>query len=71
MYVIVIFKGTMCRCRHGYFHIVNNIYREWKMYAIGGSANPTIFSQGNVFIASNNQFTKEVYVRDMWSTKLD
>ena len=30
------------------------------MYAIGGSANPTIFSQGNVFIASDNQFTKEV-----------
>ena len=50
----------MCRCRHGFFHIVNNIYREWEMYAIGGSANPTIFSQGNVFIASDNQFTKEV-----------
>ncbi|CAE6242592.1 unnamed protein product [Arabidopsis arenosa] len=54
----------MPRCRHGYFHIVNNIYREWKMYAIGGSANPTIFSQGNVFIASNNQFTKEVTKRE-------
>lgn len=29
------------------------------MYAIGGSANPTINSQGNVFIASDNRFTKE------------
>jgi len=28
------------------------------MYAIGGSADPTIFSQGNYFIASNN--VKEV-----------
>lgn len=30
------------------------------MYAIGGSANPTINSQGNVFIASNDESTKEV-----------
>ncbi|KAK6133011.1 hypothetical protein DH2020_033302 [Rehmannia glutinosa] len=46
--------------RHGYFHIVNNVYTGWKMYAIGGSANPTINSQGNVFIASDDDFTKEV-----------
>ncbi|KAL9441786.1 hypothetical protein AB3S75_020315 [Citrus x aurantiifolia] len=50
----------MPRCRHGYFHIVNNIYTGWEMYAIGGSANPTINSQGNVFIASNDESTKEV-----------
>ncbi|KAL5803867.1 hypothetical protein ACOSQ3_030667 [Xanthoceras sorbifolium] len=50
----------MPRCRHGYFHIVNNIYTGWEMYAIGGSANPTINSQGNVFIAANNRSTKEV-----------
>lgn len=30
------------------------------MYAIGGSANPTINSQGNVFIAADNNSTKEV-----------
>ncbi|KAL6538483.1 hypothetical protein OROGR_012471 [Orobanche gracilis] len=48
------------RCRHGYFHIVNNVYTGWKMYAIGGSANPTINSQDNVFIASGDDFTKEV-----------
>lgn len=30
------------------------------MYAIGGSANPTINSQGNVFIASNDESAKEV-----------
>ncbi|KAK8644028.1 hypothetical protein V6N13_013303 [Hibiscus sabdariffa] len=49
----------MPRCRHGYFHIVNNVYIGWEMYAIGGSANPTINSQGNVFIASDNKFSKE------------
>ncbi|KAG6387480.1 hypothetical protein SASPL_152670 [Salvia splendens] len=38
----------MPRCRHGYFHVVNNVYTGWEMYAIGGSANPTINSQGNV-----------------------
>lgn len=48
------------RCRHGYFHVVNNIYTGWKMYAIGGSANPTINSQGNIFIASDEDTTKEV-----------
>ena len=30
------------------------------MYAIGGSANPTINSQGNVFIAGDDNSTKEV-----------
>lgn len=54
----------MPRCRHGYFHIVNNIYKGWEMYAIGGSANPTIYSQGNVFIASNDRFAKEVTKRE-------
>ncbi|KAL2495965.1 putative pectate lyase 21 [Forsythia ovata] len=52
------------RCRHGYFHIVNNVYTGWEMYAIGGSANPTINSQGNVFIASDSVFTKEVTKRE-------
>ncbi|KAE8688957.1 putative pectate lyase 18 [Hibiscus syriacus] len=50
----------MPRCRHGYFHVVNNDYTHWKMYAIGGSANPTINSQGNRFTAPNNIFSKEV-----------
>ncbi|KAK2980366.1 hypothetical protein RJ640_014539 [Escallonia rubra] len=29
----------MPRCRHGYFHVVNNDYTHWEMYAIGGSAS--------------------------------
>ncbi|PHT46357.1 putative pectate lyase 18 [Capsicum baccatum] len=50
----------MPRCRHGYFHVVNNDYTHWKMYAIGGSANPTINSQGNRFLAPNYRFSKQV-----------
>ncbi|CAI0447487.1 unnamed protein product [Linum tenue] len=50
----------MPRCRHGYFHVVNNDYTHWEMYAIGGSANPTINSQGNRFVAPNDRFSKEV-----------
>ncbi|KAG2263251.1 hypothetical protein Bca52824_070330 [Brassica carinata] len=50
----------MPRCRHGYFHVVNNDYTHWEMYAIGGSANPTINSQGNRFVAPNIRFSKEV-----------
>ncbi|KAJ6769242.1 PECTATE LYASE [Salix koriyanagi] len=30
------------------------------MYAIGGSADPTINSQGNRFLAPNDRFNKEV-----------
>jgi len=55
----------MPRCRHGYFHVVNNDYTHWEMYAIGGSANPTINSQGNRFAApKNNPFAKEVTKRE-------
>ncbi|OIS97870.1 PREDICTED: probable pectate lyase 5 [Nicotiana attenuata] len=50
----------MPRCRHGYFHVVNNDYTHWEMYAVGGSASPTINSQGNRFLAPNDIFNKEV-----------
>ncbi|KAM7483402.1 hypothetical protein LguiB_007985 [Lonicera macranthoides] len=50
----------MPRCRHGYFHVVNNDYTHWEMYAIGGSAEPTINSQGNRFVAPDRRFSKEV-----------
>lgn len=52
-------QQRMPRCRFGYFHVVNNDYYEWGMYAIGGSANPTIISSGNRYHASNaKQVTK-------------
>ncbi|KAI3806134.1 hypothetical protein L1987_22027 [Smallanthus sonchifolius] len=50
----------MPRCRHGYFHVVNNDYTHWEMYAIGGSADPTINSQGNRYLAPTNPNAKEV-----------
>ncbi|MED6188052.1 hypothetical protein PIB30_082354 [Stylosanthes scabra] len=53
----------MPRCRHGYFHVVNNDYTHWEMYAIGGSADPTINSQGNRFLAPMGPFAKEVTKR--------
>lgn len=41
----------MPRIRNGYVHIVNNLYAEWLHYAIGGSADPTIMSQANLYVA--------------------
>lgn len=54
----------MPRCRWGFVHVVNNDYTHWLMYAIGGSAHPTIISQGNRFIAPPNTAAKEVTKRD-------
>ncbi|KAL5717040.1 pectate lyase [Ranunculus cassubicifolius] len=53
----------MPRCRWGYFHVVNNDYRQWGEYAVGGSASPTINSQGNRYIAPPNNNAKEVTAR--------
>ncbi|KAJ8445053.1 hypothetical protein Cgig2_022573 [Carnegiea gigantea] len=53
----------MPRCRRGYIHVVNNDFRYWEIYVIGGSANPTINSQGNRYIAPNDPNTKEVTKR--------
>ncbi|KAI5069920.1 hypothetical protein GOP47_0014263 [Adiantum capillus-veneris] len=52
----------MPRCRLGYFHIFNNDYVEWSMYAVGGSADPTIISENNRYQASDS--VKEVTKRD-------
>ncbi|KAK4386907.1 Pectate lyase [Sesamum angolense] len=54
----------MPRVRWGFAHVVNNDYSQWELYAIGGSAHPTIISQGNRFRASNYPYTKEVTKRD-------
>ncbi|KAK3039664.1 hypothetical protein RJ639_027005 [Escallonia herrerae] len=55
--------STMVRL--GYTHVANNRYDEWQMYAIGGSANPTIFSEGNYFLATNKADAKEVTKREV------
>ncbi|XP_050218872.1 putative pectate lyase 2 [Mercurialis annua] len=57
----------MPRVRFGYAHVANNRYDEWQMYAIGGSANPTIFSEGNYFDASNDYSSKQVTKREVKS----
>ncbi|XP_068326783.1 pectate lyase-like [Pyrus communis] len=54
----------MPRVRHGFFHVVNNDYTHWIMYAIGGNMNPTIISQGNRFIAPFNGVAKQVTHRE-------
>ncbi|XP_010534421.1 PREDICTED: probable pectate lyase 13 [Tarenaya hassleriana] len=53
----------MPRCRRGYIHVVNNDFTSWKMYAIGGSGNPTINSQGNRYTAPSDPSAKEVTKR--------
>lgn len=50
----------MPRCRHGFFHVVNNDYTNWEMYAVGGSKHPTIISEGNRFRAPDDHNAKEV-----------
>ncbi|TVT97519.1 hypothetical protein EJB05_57223 [Eragrostis curvula] len=54
----------MPRCRYGFFHVVNNDYTHWLMYAIGGNMNPTIISQGNRFRAVDDINYKEVTKRE-------
>ncbi|KAL5080201.1 hypothetical protein RYX36_008622 [Vicia faba] len=71
----------MPRCRFGFVHVLNNDYTHWQMYAIGGSAGPTILSQGNRFIAPFNTAAKEVTHRDyaakgvwqnwQWTSEMD
>lgn len=53
----------MPRCRQGTFHIVNNNYQGWGMYAIGGSENPIINSEGNRFFAPDSKVKKQVTKR--------
>ncbi|XP_071695389.1 pectate lyase 1-like [Rutidosis leptorrhynchoides] len=53
----------MPRCRFGFFQVVNNNYEKWGTYAIGGSSNPTILSQGNRFVAPDDPAKKHVCIR--------
>ncbi|KAK6148701.1 hypothetical protein DH2020_016226 [Rehmannia glutinosa] len=46
-------QQRMPRIRFGYAHVVNNLYLGWGQYALGGSMNPSIKSQANLFIASH------------------
>ncbi|RAL51654.1 hypothetical protein DM860_010372 [Cuscuta australis] len=61
----------MPRCRRGFIHVVNNDFTRWEMYAIGGSGNPTINSQGNRYTApfdrDAKEVTKRVETREDWA----
>lgn len=46
-----------------YIHVVNNDFTRWEMYAIGGSGNPTVNSQGNRYTAPDNSYAREVTKR--------
>lgn len=50
----------MPRIRKGYAHVANNFYLPWGIYAIGGSSDPTILSEGNVFVGPNDYTKKQV-----------
>ncbi|XP_044465290.1 pectate lyase 1-like [Mangifera indica] len=61
MKVTVVFNhfGPNCnqripRVRYGFVHIANNLYQEWTSYAIGGSMNPQIRSEANLYIAKKS-----------------
>ncbi|XP_057443661.1 probable pectate lyase 4 [Lotus japonicus] len=41
----------MPRIRYGYAHVANNLYQGWLQYAIGGSMEPSLKSEANLFIA--------------------
>lgn len=58
--------NAFCRVRIGYAHVANNRYDEWQMYAIGGSADPTILSEGNYFAAPLNAASKQVKIKSQY-----
>ncbi|GAB2293207.1 hypothetical protein Dimus_027415 [Dionaea muscipula] len=69
MKVTVVFNhfGPNCnqrmpRVRWGYAHVVNNLYQGWEIYAIGGSMNPSVKSEANLFIAPKSG-NKEITYR--------
>ncbi|KAH7847107.1 hypothetical protein Vadar_022014 [Vaccinium darrowii] len=49
----------MPRVRSGIVHVVNNDYTHWEMYAIGGSHQTTIISEGNRYVAPSKPEFKE------------
>ncbi|KAK4749047.1 hypothetical protein SAY87_026496 [Trapa incisa] len=60
----------MPRVRHGYAHVTNNLYDGWSQYALGGSMDPTIMSEANLFIApkQNKEVTwRKGYNQRSWS----
>ncbi|XP_020252830.1 pectate lyase 1-like [Asparagus officinalis] len=57
-------RQRMPRIRHGRVHVANNYHDGWYEYAIGGGANPTIMSEGNLYIATDRPDHKKVAWRE-------
>jgi len=51
LFISFIIHFFFYRIRHGYAHVANNLYMGWVQYAIGGSMEPSLKSQSNLFIA--------------------
>ncbi|GLJ09361.1 hypothetical protein SUGI_0107350 [Cryptomeria japonica] len=43
----------MPHCGFGYCHVLNNLYLNWRKYAIGARAHAKVYSERNVFIAGS------------------
>ncbi|KAA8527961.1 hypothetical protein F0562_035170 [Nyssa sinensis] len=54
----------MPRVRYGYAHVVNNLYQGWGLYAIGGSMNPSIKSEANLFIAPKSGKKEVTWIKN-------
>ena len=63
--------NKLFRIRFGYAHMVNNLYQGWMQYAIGGSMNPSVKSQANLFIVPKlgNKEVKFQYFHYLLSNK--
>ncbi|KAH7529497.1 hypothetical protein FEM48_Zijuj05G0190200 [Ziziphus jujuba var. spinosa] len=59
----------MPRIRHGYAHVVNNLYLGWTQYAIGGSMTPSVKSEANLFIAPKSGNKEVTWRRDSTGNK--
>lgn len=56
----------MPRCRFGRFHVLNNYYPHgWGDYAVGGSASPTILSEGNYYVAGAKKEVRGLLTLDL------
>ncbi|GLJ43822.1 hypothetical protein SUGI_0912420 [Cryptomeria japonica] len=57
-------------CRWGYCHVVNNLYGNWGIYAIGARVHARIYSERNVFVPGKNHEVTEWYpgYESKWDT---
>ncbi|GLJ47968.1 hypothetical protein SUGI_1012830 [Cryptomeria japonica] len=59
-------------CRWGYCHVVNNLYGNWGLYAIGARVHAQIYSEKNVFAPENEHEVTQWYpgYESKWDTSI-